>query len=55
MSREAAASIMIAVALVAIALIVVGWIRRTRRDAGLDVPLGEPTGEQRFAAFHCGR
>ncbi|WP_156761850.1 PH-like domain-containing protein [Microbacterium karelineae] len=45
MTREAASLIMIAIALVVLALMVWGWRRRTRRDADVRVPLGEPAGD----------
>ncbi|NHI17112.1 hypothetical protein [Microbacterium excoecariae] len=45
MTRELALIVMVAVALVGLALMAWGWRRRTRRDAGIAVPLGEPTGE----------
>lgn len=42
MSREGALVVMIGVAVVALALLAWAWRRRTRRDAGLPAPLGEP-------------
>lgn len=41
MSREAALLIVVAIAVVALGLMVWGWVRRTRRDAGITVPRGE--------------
>lgn len=42
MSREGALLVMVAVALVLLALGVWAWMRRTRRDARLSAPFGEP-------------
>lgn len=41
MSREGALLVMIGVAVVLLALGVIAWRRRTRRDAGLAAPVGE--------------
>jgi hypothetical protein len=42
MSREGALAIMVGVAVVALALLAWAWMRRTRRDAALPTPVGEP-------------
>jgi hypothetical protein len=52
MSREAALSIVIGLAVLLIALMAWGWIRRSRRDAGLAAPHGElPEGATVLASF----
>lgn len=52
MIREGALAIMIGVALVALALLAWAWRRRTRRDAGLPAPVGEPpAGATALASF----
>lgn len=42
MTREAAGLVMAGVALLIIALMLIAWRRRVRRDAGLSAPLGVP-------------
>lgn len=52
MSREAALTVMIGVAVVILAALAWAWWRRTRRDAGLVAPLGEiPAGASVLATF----
>ncbi|MFS0715092.1 hypothetical protein ABC195_14555 [Microbacterium sp. 2P01SA-2] len=52
MSREGALLVMVAVALLLLALGVWAWRRRTRRDSGLTVPVGElPAGAVQTAAI----
>lgn len=46
MTREAAALVMAGVALLIIALMLIAWRRRVRRDAGLSAPIGVPDAAQ---------
>ncbi|WP_375384374.1 hypothetical protein [uncultured Microbacterium sp.] len=52
MSFEGALAIWVALALIALALLVWAWIRRSRRDRRFTVPVGDaPTGATVLAAF----
>jgi hypothetical protein len=52
MTREGAVAVLVALVLVLLTLIAVGWWRRTRRDAGLVPPFGEaPEGSVDVATF----
>ncbi len=52
MSREAALTVMIAVAVVLLGLLAWAWWRRTRRDSGLIAPVAEiPEGARVLAVF----
>ncbi|WP_029149936.1 hypothetical protein [Microbacterium indicum] len=46
MTRELALVIVLAIAVVGIALMLWGWRRRSRRDAGIAVPIGVPAGAE---------
>ena len=50
MSPAGAVAVMIAVAVIALGLMAWGWIRRSRRDRGVAVPLGDAVGETTFSA-----
>lgn len=50
MTPGAAVAVMVALAVVALGLMAWGWIRRSRRDADVSVPVGEAVGEPIFAA-----
>lgn len=52
MSREGALTVMIAVAVVILAVLAWSWRRRSRRDGGFALPVGEPpAGAVTIAAF----
>lgn len=52
MSREGALAVMIGVAVIALALMVWAWMRRTRRDARFSAPVGDvPDGAAVLGAF----
>lgn len=51
MSREAAIVTMIGIGVLMLAAMAWGWKRRSRRDAGLTAPAGEPTGDV-IGEFH---
>lgn len=50
MSQQLAGAIMIAFAVAVIGLMLWGWSRRRRRDAQVEVPIGEPVGSAIFTA-----
>lgn len=50
MSQQLAGAIMIAFAVAVIGLMVWGWSARRRRDAQIEVPIGEPVGSAIFTA-----
>ncbi|MBP2435541.1 hypothetical protein [Microbacterium amylolyticum] len=54
MMRDIALAILVAVALTGLALMLWSWLRRSKRDAGIAVPIGEATGAEMLRAegFH---
>ncbi|MGO2469671.1 MAG: PH-like domain-containing protein [Microbacterium gubbeenense] len=50
MTRELAVGIMIALAVMMLALMAWGWIRRTRRDSDVAIPFGSTIGGATFSA-----
>jgi hypothetical protein len=54
MTREAALAVMIGVAVLILAALAVAWWRRTRRDAGLTAPVGEPPADALVTATYRG-
>ena len=54
MSREGALVLMLALALLLICLMALGWWRRTKRDAGLRAPFGEPPAGATLTATFTG-
>lgn len=54
MSREGTTAIVVAFTILVVAAMIIGWLRRRRRDSGYDVPVGQAPEGAVFRSAHDG-